>query len=174
MNKLTALTISVPVTGIVATYLALMPLNGVYLIWAAFVFWGGYFALGASTDALKKIIACGTLGAVIAWLTSLAILNIPLADVLGSALWAAVAVGIGVAVAFIAANVPLFAAVPATVFGIATSFGYLLQTPNVMTAEALTSPTLANVIVLIPLSAIFGGVFGHVSGLLGAAMAKDA
>ena len=46
MKNLNALAISIPVTGVVATYLALGPLSGYYLIWAVFVFWGGFFAFG--------------------------------------------------------------------------------------------------------------------------------
>lgn len=56
MKSLTALAITIPVTGAVATYLALGPLAGYYLIWAAFVFWGGYFAFGANGEAFRNII----------------------------------------------------------------------------------------------------------------------
>ncbi|MEX3010617.1 DUF1097 domain-containing protein [Hoeflea sp. TYP-13] len=174
MKNLNALSISIPLTGVVATYLALGPLSGIYLIPVAFVFWGGFFALGADGAALQKIIVGGIFGALLAWLTALAILTFPIGDIVGLPVWAALAVGIGVAVAVIAANIPLFAAIPATVFGIATSFGYLLQTPDVMTMEVLTSVSLQNSVILIPLSAIAGGVFGLISGKWGAAMTREA
>ncbi len=48
MNKLNALTLAIPGTGTVATYLALAPMSGIYLIWAAFVFWGGSSPLAAT------------------------------------------------------------------------------------------------------------------------------
>ena len=40
MKNLNALAISISVLGALATFLALGPLGGVYLIWAAFVAWG--------------------------------------------------------------------------------------------------------------------------------------
>lgn len=170
MKSLNALSISIPVTGAVATYLALGPLNGMYLIHAAFVFWGGFFALGGNNEAARNIVVGGILGAVIAWASALAILTIPLGNALPDAVWPAIAVGIGVAVAVVAANIPLFAAIPATVFGIATSFAYLLQTPNMMTTEVLTSPSLSNSVLLIPLSAIAGAIYGVISAKWGTAM----
>ncbi len=119
------------------------------------------------------MIAGGVLGAIIAWATSLAILNIPMGDVLGGPVWAAIAVGIGVAVAVLAARINMFATVPATVFGIATSFGYLLQTPNMMTTEMLTSASLQNSVVLISLSAVFGGIYGLISAKIAGALASN-
>ena len=40
MKNLNALAISISVLGALATFLALGPFSGVYLIWAVFVAWG--------------------------------------------------------------------------------------------------------------------------------------
>ena len=173
MKSLNALSISIPVTGMVATYLALGPLSGVYLIWVAFVFWGAYFAFGATGAAFQKVVVCGIFGTLIAWATSLVILKLPIADIVGLPVWAGIAVGAGVAVAVVAANIPLFSTIPATVFGIATSFGYLLQTPGMLSVETLTSLSLNNSVILISLSVVVGAVFGLISGKWGAAMTSE-
>ena len=173
MKTLNALAISLPVISVIATYLALGPLSGVYLIWVAFVFWAGFFALGADMGAFKSLILCGILGAILAWAGTLIILNVPLADSIGLPLWAGIVVGAAVAVGVLAANIPLFDAIPATVFGIATSFGYLLQTPDVMTNEMLTSVSLQNSVILISASAIAGAVFGLISGKFAGAMTSE-
>lgn len=172
MKQLTALAISIPVLGVVATYLALGPLNGVYLIWAAFIFWGAFFALGADLGALWKLIVCGVFGAFLAWVVALAVLSIPLAGSLGLPLWAGLAVGAGVAVAVLAANIPVFATIPGTVFGFASSFAYLLQTPDVLRSEVLMSLTLKNSVIVISLSVVAGTAFGLLSAKWGAAMTE--
>ena len=174
MKYLNALAISIPVTGVVATYLALGPLSGYYLIWAVFVFWGGFFAFGADAAAFRNIIVCGILGCVIAWVSALIILNVPLAGTLGLPIWAAIVVNIGVAVAVVAANIPMFAAIPSTVFGIASSWGYILQTPNVMSAEVLTSVSLQNSIAVMSLSVVVGAICGLISGKWGSLMTSEA
>lgn len=57
--------------------------------------------------------------------------------------------------------------------GIASSFGYLLQTPDMLKTEVLTSMTLKNSVILVPLSVIIGSAFGIVSAKWGAAMTKQ-
>ena len=47
MSKLTGLALSIAVLGGVWAFLALGPLAGYVLVWAGFIAWGCYFALGA-------------------------------------------------------------------------------------------------------------------------------
>src|SRR3990167_5411318 len=117
MRNLNALAISISVLGALATFLALGPFSGVYLIWAVFVAWGAFYALGADVAALQKLVVCGIFGALVAWLVAVVILTVPLAASLGLPLWAALVVGAGVVVVVLAANFPALATIPATVFG---------------------------------------------------------
>lgn len=172
MKSLNALAISISVLGALATYLALGPLGGVYLIWAAFVAWGAFYALGADVAALQKLVVCGIFGALVAWLVAVVILTVPLAASLGLPLWAALVVGAGVVVVVLAANFPALATIPATVFGFASSFAYLLQTPDVLKSDVLLSLSLKNSLVVISLSLVAGGLFGLLSARWGAAMTK--
>ena len=173
MNSLNALAISISVLGALATFLALGPLSGVYLIWAAFVAWGAFFALGADVAALQKLIVCGIFGALVAWMVAVVILTVPLAGTLGLPLWAALVVGAGVVVVVLAANVPALATIPATVFGFASSFAYLLQTPEVLKPEVLMSLSLKNSLIVISLSLVAGAAFGLLSARWGAAMTRQ-
>jgi len=172
MKNLNALAISISVLGALATFLALGPFSGVYLIWAAFVAWGAFYALGADVAALQKLVVCGVFGALVAWLVAVAILAVPLAGTLGLPLWAALAVGAGVVVVVLAANVPALATIPATVFGFASTFAYLLQTPDMLKLEVLLSASLKNSLIVISLSVVVGGLFGLISARWGAAMTK--
>ena len=173
MKNLNALAVSISILGAIATYLALGPLGGVYLIWAAFVAWGAFFALGADMAALQKVIVCGIFGALVAWVVAVIILAVPMAGVLGLPLWAAIVVGVGVVAVVLAANVPALATIPATVFGFASSFAFLLQTPDVLKLDVLLSASLKNSLVVISLSVVAGAVFGLLSARWGAAMTKE-
>lgn len=172
MKSLNALAISISVLGALATFLALGPLSGVYLIWAAFVAWGAFYALGADIAALRKLIVCGVFGALVAWLVAVVILTVPMAGSLGLPLWAALVVGAGVVVVVLAANVPALATIPATVFGFASSFAYLLQTPDMLKPEVLLSFSMKNSLVVISVSLVAGAVFGLLSARWGAAMTR--
>ncbi len=173
MKSLNALAISISVLGALATFLALGPLGGTYLIWAAFVAWGAFFALGADKGALQKLIVCGIFGALVAWAVAVVILSIPLAATLGLPLWAALAVGAGIVVVVLAANIPSLATIPATVFGFASSFAYLLQTPDVLKLDVLLSVTLKNSLIVVSVSLVVGAVFGLISAQWAAAMTKE-
>jgi len=172
MKSLNALAISISVLGALATFLALGPLSGVYLIWAAFVAWGAFYALGADIAALQKLIVCGVFGALVAWLVAVVILTVPMAGSLGLPLWAALVVGAGVVVVVLAANLPALATIPATVFGFASSFAYLLQTPDMLKPEVLLSFSMKNSLIVISVSLVAGAVFGLLSARWGAAMTR--
>ncbi|MGP1628661.1 MAG: DUF1097 domain-containing protein [Giesbergeria sp.] len=172
MKNLDALAISISVLGALATFLALGPFSGVYLIWAVFVAWGAFYALGADLAALQKLIVCGVFGALVAWVVAVAILALPLAGFLGLPLWAALAVGVGVVVVVLAANVPALATIPATVFGFASTFAYLLQTPDMLKLDVLLSASLKNSLIVVSLSLVVGGLLGLISARWGAAMTK--
>ena len=159
MSTNTALAISVGVLGAIATWLFLGPLGGALAIWAAFIAWGCFFHCGGKEHGLQSAILCNAAGAVIAGITLIVATKTGLADKLGLPVWAAICVGIGVAVMVLLANIPLFAAIPAQVYGFASVVAYTLMTKD----ADLTAASLANPVVVIILSMIVGAVFGYVS-----------
>ncbi|WP_296056060.1 DUF1097 domain-containing protein [uncultured Amphritea sp.] len=168
MNNLTALSISISLLGGLATYLAIGPLNGIFLIWAVFVAWGAFFAVGGTADAMKNTIVCGIFGVFLAWSAALIIINLPMAESLGLPLWAGIVVAATVLILCLAANIPALATIPASVFGYAPTFAYLLQTSGTLSNDVLLSANLSNPLLLISVSIIVGTLFGFASGQLGA------
>ena len=160
MSANTALAISVGVLGAVATWLFLGPLGGALAIWAAFIAWGCFFHCGGKEQGLQSAILGNAAGAIVAGITLIVVTKTGLADQLGLPIWAAICVGIGVAAMVLLANIPLFAAVPAQVYGFASVVAYTLMKDA---AGILTAASLENPVVVVILSMIIGAVFGYVS-----------
>ena len=173
MKSLTALSLSIAVLGGVATFLALGVVSGYVLIWGIFIGWGAFFALGATPEALKNAIVCGIFGVIMAWLSAIVIISIPLAEQLGLPLWAGIVVAVAIFILCIAANIPALSAIPGTVFGFASTFGYLLQTPKMLTQDILFGPAFTNPLIIMSISLAVRAVFGSISAKLGAAMTRE-
>ena len=163
MNKLTALSVSIAVLAGLATFLAVGPLSGFYLIWAATIAWAAYFFLGADQKALINVIVCGIFGVFMAWIGAYEITNIPADAMLGFPLLAAVAVCATVLVMCLAANVPQLACIPASVLGYSSTFAYLLQTPDKLTQNVLLNISFDNPLLLVSVSIAIGAYFGQAS-----------
>jgi hypothetical protein len=161
MSTNTALAISVGVLGAVATWLFLGPLGGALAIWAAFIAWGCFFHCGGKEHGLQSAILCNAAGAIIAGITLYVALRTGIADKLSVPIWAGICVGIGVAAMVLLANIPLFAAIPAQVYGFASVVAYTLMTAD--GAANLTAASMANPVVVIILSMIVGAAFGYAS-----------
>jgi len=134
-------------------------LGGALAIWAAFIAWGCYFHCGGKEQGLQSAILCNAAGAVIGGLTLLAA-GAAIGGSLPAAVWPAICVGIGVAAMVLLANVPLFASIPAQVYGFAAVVAYTLMKDA---GGSLTAGSLENPVVVIILSMIIGAVFGYVS-----------
>ena len=125
MNSLIALSLSIGGLSGVATFLAVGPTAGLFLIWAATIAWAAYFALGANEQALKNVIICGAFGVFMATVTAVLIASV--AGVTGFSLLASLAVAVSVVVLCLAAYIPQLSAIPASVLGYSSTFAYLLE-----------------------------------------------
>lgn len=172
MSQLSALSLSIGILGGIATW-GFLAAGGV-LIWAAFVAWGCFFHTGGDINALKNTIVCNIFGVVVATVAALVILTVPGANALGLPLWAGIVVGITAGLLCLAANVKALSVIPASVYGYASTFAFLLQTPDKLNVAALTSVSMNNALIVVSLSMAIGAVFGFLSGKLGAAMTKKA
>ncbi len=167
MSKLTALALSIAVLGGIWAFLALGPLSGYVLVWAGFIAWGCYFALGADTAALQKTIVGMIYGAVIAGVALALVGANPLG--LPGAAGPAVYIAVTVFLLVIVANVNLLSAVPANVYGFAATAAYALQTTG---AGSPTAMDLTNPVLLVAISTVLGAVFGMISGKAAGALGK--
>jgi hypothetical protein len=159
MSLNTALAISLGVLGAVATWLFLGPLGGALQIWAAFIAWGCFFHNGGKESGLQSTILGNTAGAIIAGIT-LIVAGAGIGASLPPAMWTAICVGLGVAAMVLLANIPLFASIPAQVYGFASTVALVLLGNG---AANLTGVSLTNPVVAIVLSMIIGAGFGYVS-----------
>lgn len=174
MKEITATSLSIALVGALATWLAFGPLSGYILIWAIFISWAGFAALGGNNEALKNTIVCGVFGVVIGWIAAYIVLTIPLGDTLGMPLWSAIVVAVTAFAVVFASNLQIFGAVPASVLSYAATFAYLLQTSDKMSIATLTNINFDNPLLLISLSVIFGGLFGKLSVIGAGFMTKEA
>jgi hypothetical protein len=160
VDKLTALSLSIGGLAGVATFLAVGPLSGVFLIWAATVPWAVFFLLGGNKEAICKNITCSLFGLVMAWGTALMLTEISPATALGFPFMAAFTVAVSVVVLCLAANIPQLATIPCSVVGYSLTFAYLLQTPDRLTKDVLLGASLANPLVVIAISIVLGTYLG--------------
>lgn len=173
MSQLTALSVSIALLGGIWVYLALGPLAGLVLVWAGFIAWGCYFATGGDDAALKKTIAGTIYGAIIAGIALLLVVNNPVG--LPAVVAAPVYVAVTVFFLVIVASVDILSAVPANVYGYAAVVGYALSVPTadgVGPLASLTTPSMANPVLLLAVSYVFGAVFGMISGKLAGVLGK--
>jgi Protein of unknown function (DUF1097) len=168
MSSNTALAISVGVLGAIATWLFLGPLGGALAIWAAFIAWGCFFHCGGKEQGLQSAILNNAAGAIIAGITLVVATKTGMADKLGLPVWAGICVGVGVAAMVLLANMPMFAVIPAQVYGFASVVAYTLMKDA---AGSLTAGSMENPVVVVILSMIIGAVFGYVSEKLAGMLA---
>ena len=157
MTLLIALTISIGLLAVAATWLFLGPLAAMNMqIWQAFIAWACFFNNGGKSAGLKTTVFCMSFGAAVGMASVLLIGQL---GGLG-ALAAPVAVGIGAAVIVLAAHVPLLSAIPASVYGFASIAGLILL-KGTPAAEAIV-PTILSIVV----GALFGWLSEQVAGKL--------
>jgi hypothetical protein len=161
MKKLDAYSVSIGVLGAIDTYLTatwiLVP------VWVTFIAWASFFILGGKSSGLVQSIASNLTGIMLASLTLLAI-----AMLNANPLVAAICVGIGSAAMVQASKVPLLAAIPAIVWGFASTVG-----TTVATGKAITTPGLENPALVAAAAMILGGIFGYLSEVWGDAMTSE-
>ena len=139
-------------------------------IWAAFIAWGCFFHCGGSESGLQSAILGNIAGAIIAGITLWVATQTGLGDKIGLPQWAGICVGVGVAAMVLLANVEIFAAIPAQVYGFASVVALTLLGNG---AGNLSAPAMANPVVVVILSMIVGAIFGWVSEKVAGMLAKS-
>lgn len=160
MKQLEAYSISIGVLGAVDTFLTatVIPVP----VWVTFIAWASFFILGGKFEGLKRSIASNLTGIIIASLTLIAIsvLN-------GNPVIAAICVGIGSAAMVQASKISLLSAIPAIVWGFASTVGTTVATNTPITTLDWNNPALVAATAM-----ILGGIFGFLSEIWGNAMCE--
>ena len=158
MTLLLALTVSIGLLAVVATWLYLGPLAAFnFQIWQAFIAWACFYHSGGKTEGLTKTMICMSFGAIVG------MLSIMLAGQFGAlgSFGAPVAVGIGAASLVLGAHIGLLSTIPASVYGFASVAGLILLKGVATPAEAIV-PTIGSII----LGAAFGWLSETIAGKL--------
>ena len=160
MPKLAALTVSVGVLAVLATWLfSLSFATALNLqIWQAFIAWGCHFHCGGKFPGYRNATVCMVFGALVGMAAVL------LAGQMGplGTLAVPVAVGIGASVICLASALPPLAAIPASVYGFAAIAG-LIVAGKVAPVQAIL-PTAISIVI--------GAIFGIASEYLAGALTK--
>lgn len=162
MTMLLALTVSIGLLAVVATWMFLGPLAAMnFQIWQAFIAWASFFHNGGKTDGLVKTVVCMSFGSVVG------MLSVMLAGQLGGlgAFAAPVAVGIGAAAIVLAAHIPQLSTIPSCVYGFASVAGLILLGKDMTPMNAIV-PTIGSI--------VLGAIFGWLSETIGGKLAKPA
>jgi hypothetical protein len=150
MSKVTALSISVGVFGLLSTLMTatIWPLP----VWVLFLAWASFFFVGSGWTGLVKSVACNWIGMIIATLVLMSV------HATTSAIWLSIAVGVGSFAMVQASRLPWISATPAIVFGFAMTVGTMSATGFGITTTGTSHPALVAAV-----TALVGGCFGVAS-----------
>jgi Protein of unknown function (DUF1097) len=167
MNLVTALAIVIGLLSVLITWLFLGPvLGGLGLsLWAAFIAWGSFFNQGGGEAGLQKSLVAAIWGAAMATV-ALGVL-LPAFGSLG-ALAAPLAVGLTVAAMVMGAHIPALSAIPAAVYGYASTAAFALMMGDKASAlgTSLASSPFMNIVASMIIGALFGYASEKLAGML--------
>jgi len=141
------------------TVWAFAHLPGIW-VWAAFIGWASYDHSGANRKAFVTSSICMVFGVVMAWLVALVVAGslLPLSSDVASAIAAGVA---SFTIVYLSRYRP-FSNVPATFYGFASAFAYLLMHSGSFSLSGLKALDLGNVLLCVSTSLLVGSVLGVV------------
>lgn len=135
------------------------------LIWAAFIGWASYDQSGANRKALITSSVCMVFGVVMAWIVSVIVAGDWLH--LRASFSSALAAGVASFFIVLVSRFELLSNVPATFYGFASAFAFLTLAPGAFSMRALTSGTLDNALIVVPISLLIGSGLGVAQAYLG-------
>ena len=116
MDLITSLAVVIGIMGGIATWLAITLGSPYVLIWAIFVAWGSFYHCGGKEAGFKSSAVANVWGVICAVVALIALTSIGV-----TALMAGICVGLSIVVLILAAKAPLFSAIPASVYGYAST-----------------------------------------------------
>jgi hypothetical protein len=152
MSEKNALTLSIGVLGAVAVWLTAEVVQ--VPVWVVFIAWASFFILGGGPRGLLQSAASNLTGIVIAALCLL------VSQQAGFGVWmTGVVVGVGSALMVAVSRIPLLTAIPAIVWGFASTVG----TSAVTGRPVLYTDSIGNPVLMVVTAMLLGGLFGIAS-----------
>ena len=129
MDLVTALAVSIGLLGALRL-ISIFPIRLVLglQIWAAFIAWASFYHCGGKLQGFTSSILANLWGVVMATLTFLAVSRLGFAEQLTLPVWAGICVAVGVGLMILGSKIPIFSAIPATVYGFAATVAFVLLT----------------------------------------------
>jgi Protein of unknown function (DUF1097) len=165
MDLVTALAIVIGVMGAIATWLAITIGSPYLLIWAAFIGWGSYYHCGGKESGLKNSAAANVWGVVCAAVALIVLLAMGV-----SAVTAGICVGVTVAILILGAKVPALSAIPAAVYGYASTAALFLLGAA---AYGEGSGAVIKVAIAVAISMVIGNILGYISEKVAGSVVKS-
>jgi hypothetical protein len=150
-------------------------LSGGLLVWAAVMAWGCFFHTGGNANGLRITIAGNCLGICAAWVAGLLLIANPVG--VAAPVWAGLVIfGVVFVMVFIGHQMGVHLkmttlVVPASFYGAAATFAYMIQTPAKLSTKVLLSANLENPLIVVPISMVIGAFLGLATARMTAALA---
>ncbi len=164
MKLVQALALVIGVMGGLATWAAVSAGSPFILIWAIFIAWGSFFHCGGGKDGAKASIPANIWGAVMAVVAFIALTSMGV-----TAVNAGICVGVTVLIMILGANIPLLGAIPASVYGYASTAALFLM-GGAAYGEGVNGIIMVGVAVAV--SMVIGNVLGYISGEIVGSLTK--
>jgi hypothetical protein len=165
MDLVTALAVVIGVMGAIATWVAVTAGSPYLLIWAVFIGWASFFHCGGKEAGIKSSAVANVWGAICAAVALIAAAAMGL-----NALTAAICVGVTVAILILGAKVPALAAIPASVYGYASTAALALLAGAGYGEGAGGTIKVA---VAAAISLVIGNILGYISEKIAGSLVKS-
>lgn len=149
--------------------------GGGLLVWAAVIAWGCFFHVGGNVNAVRVTITGNCLGILAAWIAGLLLTANPVG--VAPPVWAGLVVfTVVIVMVFIGHQIGLhlkmtILVVPASFYGAAATFAYMIQTPDKLTTQVLLSASIENPLIVMPISMAIGAFLGLATAWMTTALA---
>lgn len=165
MDLVTALAIVIGIMGAIATFVAVQLGSPYLLIWAIFIGWGCYYHCGGLEAGIKASIPANVWGAICAAVALIVLLAMGV-----TALNAAISVGVTIVIMILGAKVPVLGAIPAAVYGYASTAALFLHGGA---AYGEGAGAVVKVAVAVIISMIIGNILGFISQKIAGSIVKS-
>ena len=162
------------VAGAIAAALVwLFVTTGTILVWAVFLGWASFAAIGGEDRHIPLNVASNFLGTLMAWLVAvLALLN-PAPQVISFAGWISILAGVSVVAYILASRIQIVSSIPAASIAYAGTFAYVVHGAGAFTLESLLSVSFNNALIIMPISMMIGTLAAVLVGKVVGALASS-
>lgn len=146
--------------------------TGTILVWAVFLGWASFAAIGGEDKHIGLNIASNFLGSLMAWLVAVLALVNPAPQIFSFAAWIAILAGLSVVAYILASRFKMVSSVPAASIAYAGTFSYVVHGEGAFTLESLLSVSFQNALIIVPISMAIGTLAALLVGKVVGALAS--